>query len=171
MALTTFLKILKATQTLHDKGQVLLLKNDQDISNSWVITNIAVLLETVVGSIFAPRDFPQHIAPGSTGIVPKPRICEAFPDLNIDMIIGFLEHFEFCHRVEPDWLGEIQSMSDDEYYLFPALLTSENMPHVMQESLLLWLVDVFYSRRSVLHHSVPSCPPPSTCLPVCTTPG
>ena len=130
-------ELLPLLQTLHDKGQVILLKNDQDISNSWVITNFAALLETVVGSIFAPRDFPQHIAPGSTGIVPKSRISEAFPELNTDMVIGFLEHFEFCQRVEPNWLGETQSehqMSDDEYYLFPALLTSENMPQVWQES-------------------------------------
>ena len=122
-------ELLPLFQTLHDKGQVLLLKNDQEIIKSWVIINIAAMFETVVGSIFAPRDFPQHIATGSTGIVPKSRICEAFPDLNIDMIIGFLEHFEFCHRVEPDWLGETQSehqMSGDECYLFPALLTLEN---------------------------------------------
>ena len=130
-------ELLPLVQTLHDKGQVLLFKNDQNISNSWVITNITAMLETVVGSIFAPRGFPQHIAPGSTGTVPKSRISEAFPDLNIEMVIGFLEHFEFCHRVEPDWLGETQSihqMSDDEYYLFPALLTSDNVPQVWQEN-------------------------------------
>ena len=83
-------ELLPLFQTLHDKGQVLLLKNDQNISNSWIITNIAAMLETVVGSIFAPRDFPQHIAPGSTGIVAKSRVGETFPDLNIDMVIGFL---------------------------------------------------------------------------------
>ena len=130
-------ELLPLVQTLHDKGQVILLKNDKDISNCWVITNIAAMLETVVGSIFAPRDFPQHIAAGSTGIVQKSRISEAFPDLNIDMVIGFLEHFEFCHRVSLDWVGDRQSnqaLSDDEYYLFPALVTSDNMPQVLQET-------------------------------------
>ena len=130
-------ELLPLIQTLHNKGQVLFLKDDQDIGDSWVITNIAAMLEMVVGSIFAPREFPQHIAPGSTGIVPKSRMNEVFPDLDIDMIIGFLKHFEFCHRVEPDWLGETQSnqiRSDDEYYLFPALLTSENILQVFQES-------------------------------------
>ena len=130
-------ELLPLFQTLHDKGQVLLLNNDQDIGYSWVITNIGALLETVVGSIFAPRDFPQHIAPGSTGIVPKSRMSEAFPDLFTEMVIGFLEHFEFCHRVEQDWLGETQSnqlLSDDEYYLFPALLTSENTSQVLQKN-------------------------------------
>ena len=130
-------ELLPLVQTLHDKGQVILLKNDQDISDCWVITNIAAMLETVIGSIFAPRNFPQHIAPGSTGIVPKSRINEVFPDLNIGMVIGFLEHFEFCHRVGLDWVGDSwsnQALSDDEYYLFPALVTSENMPQVSQET-------------------------------------
>ena len=130
-------ELLSLFQTLHDKGQVLLLKNDEDIGDSWIITNIAAMLETVVGSIFAPRDFPQHIAPGSTGIVPKSRMSEAFPDLNTEMVIGFLEHFEFCHRVGVHWVKIIESRheaSDDEYYLFPALVTSENIPnHVLQE--------------------------------------
>ena len=131
-------ELLPLFQTLHDKGQVLLLKNSEDISDSWVITNISAMLEMVVGSIFAPHNFPQHIAPaaGSTGIVPKSKINEAFPDLNIDMVIGFLEHFEFCHQVGADWVDDSQSnqLSNDEYYLFPALLTSENIPDIMQES-------------------------------------
>ena len=128
-------ELLPLVQTLHDKGQVILLKNDQDISNSWVITNIAVMLKTVIGSIFTPRNFPQHMAPGSTGIVPKSRMSEAFPDLNTDMVIGFLEYFEFCHRIGLDRIAKSnQIMSDDEYYLFPALLTSGNIPQVLQES-------------------------------------
>ena len=94
------------------------------------------MLDMVVGSIFAPRDFPQHIAAGSTGIVRKSRISEAFPDFNTGMVIGFLEHFEFCHRVGLDWVGDRQSnqaLSDDEYYLFPALVTSDSIPQVLQE--------------------------------------
>ena len=133
---STSTELLPLFQTLHDRGQILFLRNKHSLDNSWVITNITAILEIVVGSIFAPHDFPQHIAPGSTGIVPKSRISEVFPDLDIDMVIGFLEHFEFCHRVEPDWVRIIQSKheaSDGEYYLFPALVTSERIPnHVLQ---------------------------------------
>ena len=134
---STSTELLPLLQTLHDKGQIILLKNYQETCNSWVIPNIAALLETVVGSIFAPRDFPQHIAPGSTGIVPKSRISEAFPDININMVIGFLEHFEFCHQVGLDWVIQSKhevSDTNDEYYLFPALLTLENIPQVLHES-------------------------------------
>ena len=134
---STSTELLPLLQTLHDKGQIILLKNDQEICDSWVITNISVILETVVGSIFAPRDFPQHIAPGSTGIVPKSRMSEAFPDLNADMVIGFLKHFEFCHRVGLNWVIQSKhevSDTNDEYYLFPALVTLENIPQVLHEN-------------------------------------
>ena len=130
-------ELLPLLQTLHDKGQIILLKNDQEICDSWVVPNIAAILETVVGTIFAPRDFPQHIAPGSTGIVPKTRMSEAFPDLNTDMVIGFLEYFEFCHRVGLDWVIQSKhevSDTSDEYYLFPALVTLENIPQLLHES-------------------------------------
>ena len=62
------------------------------MGNSWVITNIVACLKQWLGlgSVFAPRDFPQHIAPGSTGIVSKSRMSEAFHDLKIEMVIRFL---------------------------------------------------------------------------------
>ena len=130
-------ELLPLFQTLHDKGQLIFLQNAEKIQDSWVITNISTLFETVVGSIFAPRDFPQHISPGSTGIVPKSKMINHFPRLNIDMVIGFLEHFEFCHQVQSEWISDSQPnqvFSDDEYYLFPALVTSENTCQVSQES-------------------------------------
>ena len=138
-------ELMRLFQTLHDKGQLIFLQNDGKSQDSWVITNISTLFETVVGSIFAPRKFPQHISPGSTGIVPKSRMINHFPRLNIDMVIGFLEHFEFCHRVESEWISDSQSnqvLSDDEYYLFPALVTSEN---TCQES------EGFYYCRWYMH--------------------
>jgi len=124
-------ELLPLFQTLHDKGQVLLLRNNQNLGESWVITDITAVLEKVIGSIFAPPTFPTHISLGSTGVVSKSTIREVFPDLNTDMIIGFLEHFEFCHLVEPGWINATKleqthtGNEDDKYYLFPALITSD----------------------------------------------
>ena len=69
-------ELLPLFQTLHDKGQVLLLRNNPNPGKSWVITDIAALLETVIGSIFAPPDFPTHISLGSTRVVTESRIRE-----------------------------------------------------------------------------------------------
>ena len=133
-------ELLPLFQTLHDKGQALLLKNYQNLGKSWVITDIAAVLERVIGSIFAPHDFPTHTSLGSTGIVARSRIREVFPDFNTDMIIGFLEHFEFCHQLEQGWidLSELEQSTiektDNEFYLFPALITSERPLHGSHES-------------------------------------
>ena len=134
-------ELLPLLKTLHDKGQVFLLRNNQNLGKSWVITDIAAMLETVVGSIFAPHEFPTHTSlVGSTGVVAKSRITEVFPHLNTGMIIGFLEHFEFCHRIKPDLINlseleqSTEEMTDDEYYLFPALVTSDHPSHERQES-------------------------------------
>ena len=132
-------ELLPLFQTLHHKGQVLLLRNNQSLVKCWVITDIAAVLETVIGNIFAPYDFPTHISLGSTGIAARSRIREFFPDLDTDMIIGFLEHFEFCHQVKQSWinLSELEQTpsenTDDEFYLFPALVTSERPLHESQK--------------------------------------
>ena len=133
-------ELLPLFQTLHDKSQVLLLRNSQNPGKSWVITDIGALLENIIGSIFSPHDFPTHISLGSTGVVARSRITKVFPDLNTDMIIGFLEHFEFSHRVEPSWIDVSElaqspiEKTDDEFYLFPALVTSERPLHESHES-------------------------------------
>ena len=75
----------------------------------------------------------------SYSVVSMSTIREVFPD-NTDMIIGFLEHFEFCHRVEPGWISltELEQSSevvaDDDYYLFPALVISNRPFHESHRS-------------------------------------
>ena len=70
-----------------------------------MITDIAAVLEKVIGSMFASPAFSTHISLGSTGVAARSRVREVFSDINTNMIIQFLEHFEFCHRVEPGWIN------------------------------------------------------------------
>ena len=136
------IELLPLVQILHDRGRVVFLKNDRDLVYSWVITNITSLLETVVGSkLFSPHNFRQCCLQGSTGVVPRSRICEAFPELDTDMIIRFLEHFEFCHQVDGHWIDRTELVrspeegADEDYYFFPALRTSEKPNKLSPESL------------------------------------
>ena len=117
--------LLRLLQILHDKAQIVLLTNEQEPENSWVITRIEVMFKEVVGTVFAPHDFPQYntLSPGNTGVVAKSKVIEVFPNLDVDMVIGFLEHFEFCHQVEQDWTTELQSST--ACYLFPNLVTKD----------------------------------------------
>jgi len=62
---------------------------------------------------------------------------KAFPEFNTDMMVRFLEHFQFCHQVNKHWTKLVQSPEegmDDEYYFFPALTSSEKPIKMPPES-------------------------------------
>ena len=128
--------MLKLVKLLHDKGQVILLEDCKNPASSWVIDNVQLLLKTVVGTVFAPTDFKNHLqVPNEIGIVSQEQILEVFEGIEISLIIGFLEHFQFCHKVDPTSLG----LDEKSTYFFPALVTKsrptivrneEHLPHV-----------------------------------------
>ena len=86
--------------TLNEHGQVLFLKNNHDISKSWLILNKEVLLSEVNGILFAPAYFKQHQHLSTpSGIVSFSKLKAVFPMYEASMIIGFLSHLEFCREV------------------------------------------------------------------------
>ena len=123
----------KHLSTLSEHGQLLYLRNDENIHDSWVILNKELLLSQVNGAIFAPEYFKQHHdISSSTGVVPLSEIKKIFPDHNPQMIAGFLTHLEFCHQIgesEASLIsrGHLQSSDtqSESYYFFPALVSEE----------------------------------------------
>ena len=123
----------KHLSTLSEHGQLLYLRNDKNIHDSWVILNKELLLSQVNGTIFAPEHFKQHHdISSSTGVVPLSEIKKIFPDHNPQMIAGFLTHLEFCHQIgesEASLISRGHLKSSDtqseSYYFFPALVSEE----------------------------------------------
>ena len=117
--------------TLSDHGRLLFLRSKEDIDNSWVILKVDVLLSEVNGTIFAPEYFKQHHdISNNTGVVPYSKIRDIFFKHNPQMIMDFLIHFEFCHKISESEVLQISRttprMSESSelcYYLFPALVT------------------------------------------------
>ena len=116
---------------LNDRGHILFLKDAADIENSWIIIDKVALLSEVNGTIFAPEDFKQHCQLAtSTGVVPLDKIVEQFPTHNHDMLIGFLSHLEFCHKLSDHEILQLigkENQKDNcgSYFLFPALIKLE----------------------------------------------
>ena len=78
---------------LNDRGNILYLKG-------WVILYQAALLSQVNGVLFAPEDFKQHCnLANSTGVVAVSRLAQRFPQHNLDMLVQFLTHLEFCCEI------------------------------------------------------------------------
>ena len=119
--------------TLSEHGQLLYLRNDENIRDSWVILNKELLLSQVNGTIFAPENFKEHHdISSSTGVVPLSEIKKVFPNHDPQMIVGFLTHLEFCHQIgesEASLISRGHLKSSDtqseSYYFFPALVSEE----------------------------------------------
>ena len=132
---------------LNGRGNILFLKSSLSSESSWIILNCEALLSQVTGTIFAPEDFRQHQdLATSTGVVPFTRIVRHLPlDLDPDMIVDFLCHFEFCHKIaDKDLSILLQNQfseadaisfdgSTDKYYFFPGLVSVEVPSGVWEE--------------------------------------
>ena len=118
--------------TLSDKGLILFLRNKE--SKSWVIIDKTALLKEVNGVLFAPEEIRRvyrNIA-SNTGIVPLSVLKEAFPNYDIDMLVGFLRTLQFCHIIESSALDCLETnistaipMPFDELLFFPALIDAK----------------------------------------------
>ena len=53
-------QLIPLLKSLNDQGHVLLLQNNTDESNNWVILKPDALLTEVNGSVFAPESFKEH---------------------------------------------------------------------------------------------------------------
>ena len=131
---------------LNVKGDLLFLLNAQDLKSSWIILDREALLSHVIGTIFAPKDFKQHLdLASSTGVVPISKINTHFSDLNSDMITNFLCHLEFCHRIVDSEILQLLNPEDSEsaissfdptekFFFFPSLVIVEAPSRVWESS-------------------------------------
>ena len=114
--------------TLSDKGLILFIQQPQ---SSWIVVKTESLLKEINGTLFAPRHFKVHCDLASnTGIVPASNLHKAFPEHNLEMLIGFLESLDFCRPVDPlllqyTNLQTTPSHSTDNLFFFPGLVQSQ----------------------------------------------
>ncbi len=140
---TSFQHLVEICIQLNDKGHILFLHNTSSPTKSFIVAQKEKLLGRVNGSIFAPNDFVEHCQLStSIGVVPRSKLAAHIPDLDSDIIIGFLTHYEFIVPVEdPEVLRLInQHRSDagesvpdnEEYHFCPGLITLEMLENIFQ---------------------------------------
>ena len=143
--------ICEVCDELNNRGHILFLKNADNIENSWVIIDKNRLLSKVTGTIFAPKEFKQHCQLAeSTGVVPLSKLTEHFPDLKIEVLIGFMTHLEFCREIvdselleliteHQEYLNNTQSDTStsglsERYFLFPGLITQQAPDNLWEQN-------------------------------------
>ena len=115
---------------LNDRGHILLLKDRVAIENSYIVIDKEFLLSKISGTVFAPEGFEQYKQLSTnTGVVPLSKLAMCFPDKDLNILIGFLTHLEFCHEISDQALHQLiseqysQVSTGERYYLFPGLIS------------------------------------------------
>ena len=115
--------------TLSECGQLLYLKNSQDVMKGWIILQPSFLLSQINGTIFSSSN---RTISSETGIVHLSKIKELFRYRH-QMIINLMTHLEFCHRISDSEVllvnkclySSVDSDASEVYYFFPALVEQE----------------------------------------------
>ena len=131
--------LIEACEMLNKRGDILFMKNNECVINSWIVFDKSVLLSQVNGVIFAPEGFKEHQnISTNTGVVPLSKLATLFPNLDHDMICQFLCQLEFCHEMtDPEILALLHaktdtSPSDEKFLFFPGLVDINIPPDVWQ---------------------------------------
>ena len=114
---------------LNERGHILFLRDKKNLENSYVVIEEKSLLSEVSGTVFASEDFKQYKRLASnTGVVSLSKLAKYFPGKDLEIVIGFLTHLEFCHEISDQALFQLISEKyspdfGERYYLFPALIS------------------------------------------------
>ena len=126
----TVSRLCQICDKLDDHGHIIFIKDSTQLEMSWIIIDKASLFNKVTGAIFAPEGFKENFnLSTSTGVVPFSKMKgKFFPEYDIEMLMCFLSHMEFCNEVTDrkllKLLTEGQSISaTDRYFFFPSLVT------------------------------------------------
>ena len=127
-----FVALFKICLELNDRGHILLLKNRIAAENSYVVIDKTFLLSEISGTVFAPEGFAQYtrLSHNNSGVVPRSKLVDSFPGKDLNIVIGFLNHLEFCHEIVDQALHQLISNEysqtydcKERYYLFPGLVS------------------------------------------------
>ena len=95
-------ELMKLLNALHDKGHLLILKGASEIKKHWIVLD-QDSLHRVIGAIFAPQDFEQHLkVETNTGVLPSSKLDDLCPDLNLnpDIMKQFLIYSELGQKID-----------------------------------------------------------------------
>ena len=159
------LHLIQLLKALSDQGRIVLLINESDVKESWVILKEEVLFKRVNSSIFASQQYFKKIV-NNTGVVTLSKIKETFPDINHKIITGYLTRINYCFLIEKQFMGMLSQTdpsllhaieSAEEYYFFPHLVQRENptdvfKPHEMFTYKCGWLYKCHKENKQLTTH-------------------
>ena len=114
--------------SLSSKGVVIYLQKYKKVAESWIVVDTEALLNKIIGKLTTSSEIASD-----AGIVHSSSLQRLFPDYDLEMLVGFLEVLELCHRVDLSGTStnlmsrntHISRSGDAAGYLFfPSLLSA-----------------------------------------------
>ena len=127
-------KVIEMCYDLNEKGHIMFIEDPQVIDMSWLILDKAPLLKEILGTLFAPSNFPQHCPLSySTGVVPVSHFENHFRtklSYPSSLSLTFLSRLEYCREIKDNFvlksiLVEKEFSESERYYFFPNLVSLE----------------------------------------------
>ena len=126
--------VIKLCQDLDEKGHLMFIEHPTIMDMSWLILNKLPLMNKIIGSLFAPADFPQHRPLSySTGVVPMSRfdkqLCTKH-NYPVSLSLTFLSRMEYCREITDKVVLESivkkeEFSKTEKYFFFPTLVSLE----------------------------------------------
>ena len=127
-------KVIEMCYDLNEKGHIMFIEDPLVIDMSWLILEKAPLLTEILGTLFAPSNFPQHCPLSySTGVVPLSRFDNHFRtklSYPSSLSLTFLSRLEYCREIKDrlvlkSIVAEKEFSESERYYFFPNLVSLE----------------------------------------------
>ena len=121
--------VMKMCEELDEMGHIMFIKHPSIMKLSWLILKKDLLLQDMLGSLFAPIDLQEHFLSCSTGVVPISSLRERFGERgNTNMLITFLTKMEYCRELRDTtllrYIMEKELLTNTErYFFFPSLVS------------------------------------------------
>ena len=122
--------LLSWAKELESHGYVLVLQNNSNPSDSWIVTDLKMFMNTVHEGLFSEKANTKRGPSSKLGLIPIPQLRVLFPHLPPSVLVSCLELLQYCFKMDDHniLIQELKakqnsSISDrTEYLFFPALL-------------------------------------------------
>ena len=122
--------LLSWANELESLGYVLVLQNSTSSSDSWIVTNIKMFLNSIHEQLFSEKTKALRGPFSNLGIIPVSQLGAMFPHLPHSVLVSCFERLQYCFKMDDHNIlvqndsGHCGSVPDGTtYYLFfPAML-------------------------------------------------
>ena len=124
-------RLCEACESLNTSGDIIFLKSQENMEDSWIILDKEHILSHVQGILRKVKSLT------TTGIVPWSLLCKTTQDTNTSLVVEYMLKMEFCSEIEHQSLKQIKGANepkeDDRYFFFPDLTKEKAPKDVWQE--------------------------------------